>query len=94
MSVRDFFNPIPFICKFKEVTSYAETTLFRHLEIRPYQIHLSASILLHGDPDDKFQPQLEEFIFCRHIFTCHVGKYSIIVLKLQLTLTGCGMVMT
>ena len=42
----------------------------------------SASILLHGDPDDEFQLELEEFIFYRHILTCYVGKYSIIVLKL------------
>ena len=40
----------------------------------------AASILLHGDPDDEFQLELEEFIFCRHILTCYVGN-SIIVLK-------------
>ena len=40
------------------------------------------SILLHGDPDDKFQLELEEFIFRGLISTCYVGKYSIIVLKL------------
>ena len=40
------------------------------------------SILLHGDPDDDFQLELEEFIFHGHISTCYVGKYSIIVLKL------------
>ena len=39
------------------------------------------SILLHGDPDDKFPLELEEFIFRGHILTCYIGKYSIIVLK-------------
>ena len=48
----------------------------------------AASILLHDDPDDKFQLELEEFIFCGHILTCYVGKYSIIVLK---TLIGMKM---
>ena len=43
---------------------------------------LSVLILLHGDPDDEFQLEFEEFIFCGHILTCYVGKYSIIVLKL------------
>ena len=43
---------------------------------------LSMSILLHGDPDDEFQLELEELIFQGHISTCYVGKYSIIVLKL------------
>ena len=42
----------------------------------------SALILLHSDPQDKFQLELEEFIFCGHILTCYFGKYSIIVLKL------------
>ena len=42
---------------------------------------LSALILLHGDPDNKFQLELEEFIFHGHISTCYVGKYSIIVLN-------------
>ena len=37
----------------------------------------SELILLHGDPDDEFQLQLEEFIFCRHIPTCYVSKYSV-----------------
>ena len=45
------------------------------------KLHLSESILLHGDPDDEFQLELEEFIFHGHILTCYVGKYSIIVLK-------------
>ena len=40
----------------------------------------AAFILLHGDPDDEFQLELEEFIFHGHILTCY-GKYSIIVLK-------------
>ena len=40
------------------------------------------SILLHGDPNDEFHLELEEFIFRRHFLTCYVGKYSIIVLKL------------
>ena len=31
----------------------------------------SASILLHGDPNNKFQLELEEFIFCGLIFTCY-----------------------
>ena len=42
----------------------------------------AASILLHGDPDNEFQLELEEFIFCWHILTCYVGKYNIIVLTL------------
>ena len=42
----------------------------------------SALILLHGDPNNEFQLELEEFIFCRHILTCYVGKCSIIVWKL------------
>ena len=42
----------------------------------------SVSILLHGDPNDEFQLELEEFTFCGHILTCYVGKYSILVLKL------------
>ena len=46
------------------------------------KLHLSESILLHGDPDNKFQLELEEFIFCRLILTCYVGNYSIIVLKM------------
>ena len=50
----------------------------------------AASILLDGDPDDKFQLELEEFIFCRHIFTCYVGKYSIIVLKTLRCIDWCG----
>ena len=37
----------------------------------------AASILLHGDPDDEFHLELEEFIFHRHFLTC-----SIIALKL------------
>ena len=41
----------------------------------------SALILLHGDPNDEFQLELEEFIFCRHILTCYVGKYCIVVLN-------------
>ena len=32
----------------------------------------SASILLHGDPNNKFQLELEEFIFCGHILTFYV----------------------
>ena len=43
---------------------------------------LSAPILLHGDPNNEFQLELDEFIFCRHILPCYVRKYSIIVLKL------------
>ena len=43
---------------------------------------LSELILLHGDPNDEFQLEMEEFIFRGHILTCYVGKYSIIVLKL------------
>ena len=42
----------------------------------------SELILLHGDPDDEFPLELEEFIFHRHILTCYVGKYGIIALKL------------
>ena len=41
----------------------------------------AASILLHGDPNEEFQLELEEFIFYGHILTCYVGKYGIIVLK-------------
>ena len=52
------------------------------LEIKTLQNVKAASILLHGDPNDEFQLELEEFIFCGHISTCYVGKYSIIVLKL------------
>ena len=65
------------------LTSYAETTLFRHIrnkDLIKYQP--SASILLHGYLDDEFQLALEEFIFRGHILTCYVGKYSIIVLEL------------
>ena len=29
----------------------------------------AVSILLHGDPDNEFQLELEEFIFHRHILT-------------------------
>ena len=43
---------------------------------------LSELILLHGDPNDEFQLEMEESIFRGHILTCYVGKYSIIVLKL------------
>ena len=43
---------------------------------------LSVLILLHGDPDDELPLELEEFIFRGHIFTCYVGKYCIIALKL------------
>ena len=43
---------------------------------------LSALILLHGDPDDEFQLDLGGLIFCGHILTCYVGKYSIIALEL------------
>ena len=42
----------------------------------------AASVLLHGEPDDEFHLELEEFIFRGHFLTCYVGKYSIIVLKL------------
>ena len=42
----------------------------------------AASIILHGDHNDKFHLELEEFIFCGHFLTCYVGKYNIIVLKL------------
>ena len=42
----------------------------------------AASILLHGDPNNEFHLELEEFIFCGHFLTYYVGKYSIIVLKL------------
>ena len=52
------------------------------LEIKALQNIKAASILLRGDPDDEFQLELQEFIFCRHISTCDVGKYSLIVLKL------------
>ena len=51
------------------------------LEIKALQNIKATSILLHGDPDDEFQLDLEEFIFCEHILTCYVSKYSIIVLK-------------
>ena len=43
---------------------------------------LSELILLHGDPNNNFHLELEEFIFCGHFLTCYVGKYCIIVLKL------------
>ena len=43
----------------------------------------SASILLHGDANDEFHLELEEFTFHGHFLTCYVGKYSIIVLKLS-----------
>ena len=46
-----------------------------------YQI--SEVILLHGDPNDEFQLALEEFRFHGHILTCYVGKYSIIVLNME-----------
>ena len=42
----------------------------------------AASILLHGDPNDKFYLELEEFIFCGHFRTCYIDKYIIIALKL------------
>ena len=42
----------------------------------------AVSILHHGDPDNEFHLELEEFIFHGHFLTCCVGKYSIIVLKL------------
>ena len=46
------------------LTSYAETTLFRHVKNKGLiKLQTSTSILLHGDPDDKFQLQLEEFIW-------------------------------
>ena len=45
------------------------------------KLYLSASILLHGDPNDEFQLEFEEFIFHGYIHTCYVGKYSITVLK-------------
>ena len=48
------------------------------LEIETLQNIKAASILLHGDPDDKFQLESEEFIFRRHILTCYVGKYSML----------------
>ena len=43
--------------------------------------YISELVLLHGDPEDEFPLKLEEFIFCRHILICYVGKYCIIVLK-------------
>ena len=83
MPVRVSFNPIAFVCWLKDVTSYAETTLFRHIRNKGLiKYQPSVSILLHGDPNNEFQLELEEFIFCGLIFTCYVGKYRIIVLKL------------
>ena len=38
------------------------------LEINALQNIKAASILLHGDPNDEFQVELEEFIFCRLIY--------------------------
>ena len=52
------------------------------LEIKALQNIKAVSILLHGDPDDDFQLEFEELIFCGLISTCYVGRYSIIILKL------------
>ena len=46
------------------------------------------SILIHGDPNDEFQLELEKLIFLWHILICYVGKYNIIVLKLIGTFWG------
>ena len=78
------FTTIPFTCKLKDVTSLP--MIRPHcsdiLNKRPKKIYISASVLPHGDPDSEFQLELEEIEFCGHIFTCYVGKYRILVMKL------------
>ena len=65
--------------KRRHLTSYAEAILFRHVRNKGLiKIQTSASILLHGDPNDKFQLELEEFIFRRLIL--HVMLVNIALL--------------
>ena len=95
MSVRDCCNYIPFICKFKDVISLpmlrphcSDILLIKALQNTFICIHLTS-----WWPWWWISTGIKGIHISQAYFTCYVGKYIIIVLKLWLTLDGCGMVM-